>query len=484
MLKAFYFQVHRFLTRGIRSELLGIYRAAFALGIAYILFDLTMSNWEAPGFVIPNRAWLADWHVIRWLANRPDLVGLLERFTFVALMFFGVGLWTRWAYGAVVLNLTVWTLVRLQHTSTHPWAALFVAILGLSIVRWSDGFSLDRQIQRWRGLILKTNSPKCTYGFAMWLPGLVLGTAMCGASIAKLHTSGLAWITNGSVKYHFVLDSPQAPVDWGLWVASQHWVAVGLSAGAILTEGLFIVAVFLRPGPLRTLIGIGGFALLMGFFLFQNEVWFAWWLLWACCFTPWKRLDQYFFQKRFSSAKMRPVESDGISLTLESKMPLAYMLIVLTVIGFQASASLFQFEQEPLFSDYPMYSNTYESTADFDARADFDASFRYLIQNTAGDQDISQLVDDVDLDEPIRDALLDILQGQPIGLMRDRIDWISETFYERTNMTLGTVTLMRDDLAFDWTSGRISEKRPLTLITVDTDGHRVLYPTLPSELEH
>ena len=181
---------------------------------------------------------------------------------------------------------------------------------------------------------------------------------------------------------------------------------------------------------------------------------------------------------------MRPVESDGISLTLESKMPLAYMLIVLTVIGFQASASLFQFEQEPLFSDYPMYSNTYESTADFDARSPIQTSFRYLIQNTAGDQDISQLVDDVDLEGPIRDALLDILQGQPIGLMRDQIDWISETFYERTNMTLGTVTLMRDDLAFDWTSGRISEKRPLTLITVDTDGHRVLYPTLPSELEH
>ena len=487
MLKAFYFQVHRFLAQGIpdiSAELLGVYRVAFALGIAYVLSDLAMSSWEAPGFVIPNRAWLADWHVIRWLANRPDLVGLLETFTFATLILFGVGLWTRWAYGAVVLNLAIWTLVRLQHTGTHPWAALFVAILGLSIVRWSDGFSLDRQIQRWRGRTQKINSPKRIYGFAMWLPGLVLGTAMCGASIAKLHSSGLAWITNGSVKYHFVTDSLRAPVDWGLWVASHHWVAVGLSAGAILTEGLLIVAAFLRPGPLRTLIGIGGFALLMGFFLFQNELWFAWWLLWMCCFTPWERLDQYFFERRLLSEKVIPTESDGISLTRGLTMPLGYTFIALIIIGSQASASLFQFEQEPLFSDYPMYSNTYESTADFDARDPIQTSFRYLIQNTAGNQDVSQLVDDLYLDEPIRDTLLDILEGQPIDLMRDRINWISETFFERTNMTLGTVTLMRDGLGFDWNSGRIYEKEPRTLISVDTDEYRVLYPNLPLESGH
>ena len=63
MLKAFYFQVHRFLARGIpdvSAELLGVYRVTFALGIAYVLSELSMSFWEAPGFAIPDRAWLAD----------------------------------------------------------------------------------------------------------------------------------------------------------------------------------------------------------------------------------------------------------------------------------------------------------------------------------------------------------------------------------------------------------------------------------------
>ena len=48
------------------------------------------------------------------------------------------------------------------------------------------------------------------------LPALVLGVVYFAAALAKMRDTGLAWILNGTVNYHFLSDSPQAMVDWGL----------------------------------------------------------------------------------------------------------------------------------------------------------------------------------------------------------------------------------------------------------------------------
>ena len=62
------------------------------------------------------------------------------------------------------------------------------------------------------------------YGYTVWVPGLVLGVVFAAAAVAKLRDAGVAWILNGTVKYHFLSDSVQAMVDWGLWIGRHHWL--------------------------------------------------------------------------------------------------------------------------------------------------------------------------------------------------------------------------------------------------------------------
>ncbi len=78
---------------------------------------------------------------MRSIANRPELVGSLESVVYGAIALFGIGLWARGSYVVIVLSLTLWTLVRLQHTGTHPWAVLLVTLWCLLTVRWEDGLS-------------------------------------------------------------------------------------------------------------------------------------------------------------------------------------------------------------------------------------------------------------------------------------------------------------------------------------------------------
>ncbi len=58
--------------------------------------------------------------------------------------------------------------------------------------RWGDGLSVDAAIRGWwRGL--RSPVPRLrdqVYGFAVWLPGLTLGSALAAAAFAKLHRSG------------------------------------------------------------------------------------------------------------------------------------------------------------------------------------------------------------------------------------------------------------------------------------------------------
>ena len=46
-----------------------------------------------------------------------------------------------------------------------------------------------------------------------------------------------------------MLDAPNAAVDWGLWIATHHWVAVLMSACGLVFEAVFILSAFVMPGP-------------------------------------------------------------------------------------------------------------------------------------------------------------------------------------------------------------------------------------------
>ena len=97
--------------------------------------------------------------------------------------------------------------------------------------------------------------PPRIYGYTMWMPGLVFATSFAAAAAAKLRESGVAWITNGTVNYHFLTDAHQAPVDWGLRLAQHESVAVFMSFAAIALEATLIVGVFSKRYRYRAAAG-------------------------------------------------------------------------------------------------------------------------------------------------------------------------------------------------------------------------------------
>ena len=66
--------------------------------------------------------------------------------------------------------------------------------------------------------------------------------------------------------------------------------------------------------------------------------------------------------------------------------------------------------------------------------------------------------------------MLALRSGQPFSAdLRERVQWISEQYRERTGAPLGTVTLLRDELAFDWSTGHFYwNAEDVELVTLDT----------------
>ena len=92
------------------------------------------------------------------------------------------------------------------------------------------------------------------------------------AAYAKLANGGLAWISSGAVKYHFIEDAASAPFTWGLWVAVHPTAAVLLSLGVVVMEAGFISIIFARSPWRRLLIGSIGLSLFAGFYAFQGVI--------------------------------------------------------------------------------------------------------------------------------------------------------------------------------------------------------------------
>ena len=187
--------------RPVSARELGFFRVVFAILLWLVFSPLRLRTEPFPRELHQGRSILANWELIHWLASQPMIVARLEYMILATIIVFGLGLWTRTTYPLLVLQMTVWTLVRLQHTGTHLWAISLVTAWGLVVVRWSDGFSLDETIRRMRGDSSLRQRRGRGYGFALWLPGLVFGLAMCAAGIAKLRGSGIEWVIGGAVKY-------------------------------------------------------------------------------------------------------------------------------------------------------------------------------------------------------------------------------------------------------------------------------------------
>lgn len=566
-----------FLTRRIpivTASEIGFFRVVFGILLWHAFRSLALSSDPFPRELHLTRSWLADWEWVHWLASHPETVARLEALTLATMSLFIIGLWARLMFWLLAAELMVWTLVRLQHTGTHPWAVAFIAVICLLPIRWGDGFSVDEMIRRWRGRALRFQRRGRSYGFALWLPGLIFGTAMAAAGVAKLRRSGLDWILSGAVKYHFVTDAENAPVDWGLWIASQPELAVAMSLLAVATEISLGLGPLFRGYLARLPLGLAGLGLLLGFYLFQGELWLAWWMLWALFYLPWpfvfrllKRMIpahvvlidddcprcrasarvlsglDWFDRIRFESLQsVRARTRYGISGTNEKllqtmhtvccrdhrvvrgyraylhvarSLPVCWPLvpvgsllllgnlgerlyawlavrrrhmrgevcalqsgvrppslrlsgihasIVILVCALQLTASAARIEVEPLMSDYPMYSDTYESTADFDRRVRHGV-FSLLAVIDGQEIDATALFQRLKVDGIFRSALERLVWGEYVsedmkaGFLRG-VSLVESDIGGK----LTRISLKADQQTFDWTRGRFDWKYRDTVI--------------------
>ncbi len=336
-------------TRGIPSitpRTLAMFRLVFGLIAAYYVLDLPF-----PDKRVPPDPYRTDAFVyvapVHWLAERPPLVRAGQAVATAALAIFAVGIAARPAYAVAMVGVTTWLLALTLRGGTHAYSVLLLPLLALLAVPWGDA----PPIYRFFGARpVETRPPSKRYGYAPWMLCFALGVALAGAAWAKV-SEGPAWITNGTVRYHFVTDIDYATVDWGLKVATMPRLAVAMSAAAVAVEAATIVAAFVTLPLLRVALGLAAAGLLTGFYLFQGLLWPAWWIL-LLGFLPWQWLDR-------SAPATAPATRD---------VPRRWQLLCAIGLALQqVVTSTAEIELEPFGSQYDMYSDTHASPADYDS---------------------------------------------------------------------------------------------------------------------
>lgn len=331
---------------GASPEAVALFRIVLGACLLIVVFRRpVLAAWAAePSNVISP----AQRALLQLFVSAPWMVEALHWWLACWGALFIAGAFARLAFAGLTAGVLAWALLYTTTTTYHTVSSLLLTLLVLQRSRWSDAWSVDAS--------RKPNAPRATpkeYGYTVWVPGLVLGVVFAAAAVAKLRDAGVAWILNGTVKYHFLSDSVQAMVDWGVWVGRYHWLSVLLSFAAIAIESLVIVGVLLGAYRYRLVAGVAALGLLMGFTLLQGLFWPGWWLL-LLSFLPWHLI-------RGPAIAGPHVPS--------ADFPRAAVSIAMALIALQLAVSLLRLEVSPLLSTYDMYATTYSSPAEYEQKA-------------------------------------------------------------------------------------------------------------------
>jgi hypothetical protein len=467
------------MTRGVpelRAEVLGFFRYFYA---ASLFLALVQGRLRLEPGRIPDDGQLG-WRWLGWLASRPDLMLVVEYALLGLLVLFAIGLWTRIVYWLFAAGMTVWVLVWIesQHSNAHTWIVTIFMILCLIPVPWNAALSVDATIRRRQGRPSDSRQGKI-YGYAVWMPGLILGTVWASAAYAKMDNTGPMWILGGAVKYHWLIDAPRATVDWGQWVASHHWAAVIMAGCGVVFEAVFLLSVFVRPGPWRHLLVSTGFSLLIGFYLFHGLFWWTWWLVFLSFAVPWNRLFDAVaphigeWSLETAPPSKPPVPGPGGNLR-------AIHLVLIVVVCVHAAVRL-----PAGFGRFESYSGTYSSTAEFDEINPLEQ----LAQVWLGYGSPTAVRVDSD---SATNAILQLMQGRPLSSAQlNYLRSIDDTGVRRPDSPR-QLTLTRQKMTFDWTNGRFNPPGSAVVVatldlktmTLDGDQSSVLSsprPRLQSE---
>lgn len=444
----------------LSARALGAYRLALGLGLFAAL------RREVLDAVSPEHqrlsSWLARLDFVRTLSASPDAIVWIWHAAAVLLLCFAIGLLPRLTLAAAAAAMTLFVGVGLSSKGMHDWGIPLITVWMLVLVPWRDSIGVHTVIARWRRRVPPPVSPSLR-GLAVWLPGLTLGIAFLAAAFAKLDTSGVAWITSGAVRFHFIEDARTAPVSWGLLLARSDVAAVALSLGAVMIEGAFWTVAFFKHPAVRALYGLAGFAMLAGFYLFQGLFWPAWWALFLA-FLPWSVLDRVTIRVRATDAERASRsqahhESDETPLDTPVPLPRFTSIAIVMLTLQQPIVSALRVESEPFFSDYSMYSYTWPSKEAFDThlRAKT-ARYELSIGGLTGDE----------LDRRVRQLPggVDTLSGA-IGLATRGEPWPDSTraavaatrrdYHQRFGESLSRITVRILQRGFDWTRGTFDD---------------------------
>jgi hypothetical protein len=349
-------------------EAVALFRVVFGVCLLVVVFRRpVLAAWAAdPSNVISP----VQHALLQLFVNAPWMVDGLRWWVAFWGALFIAGAFARVAFACLAAGVFAWALLYTTTTTYHTISSVLVALLVLQWSRWSDAWSVDAW---WRGNVQR-GTPK-EYGYTVWVPGLVLGVVFAAAAVAKLRDAGVAWILNGTVKYHFLSDSPQAPVDWGLWIGRHHWLSVLLSFGGVAIEVLVIVGVLLGAYRYRLLAGVAALCLLAGFSLFQGLFWPGWWLL-LLSFLPWHLIrgpaDTGPADTGPAKAGHYVPDSGVRSVRLQADRgggPREPVFVAMSLMALQVGVSLLRLEVSPLLSTYDMYATTYGSPAEYEQKA-------------------------------------------------------------------------------------------------------------------
>ena len=360
--------VARFLQRGIphvEARTAGLFRIVFGIAtLVYFLLYPVDASWLTRTFDLEIDGPVHQ-AVMQWLRARPTVVDLVGPWLFVTGIAFIAGVFTRTTYALFVAGAVVWAYVAVSLSSTHPQSILILTLVALLPSRWGDALSIDA----WRRAKAGRSSelpPGPRYGYSVWVPGLAFGVAFAAAAWAKLTVppGWTTWVINGTVKYHFITDSVNAPVQWGLQLATHPWLAVLASFLALATESLVVTAAFIRNEWYRLAMGLGAVCLIAGFVIFMGVFWPGWWVP-LLGFLPWERISRG-RSVRLQADEPGPAKAGHYVLS-RHPIALAQLAMIAAVIAQQVVVSAMKLERAPMFSWYDMYSGTYANPAAFNA---------------------------------------------------------------------------------------------------------------------
>ncbi len=282
---------HRFWFDPAEPQRLGCYRAVF-FGSFYVLTliqtDLREHAHFPPSFFQPRSffAWLSlsppSDHVIDWLVTAFEwavilsALGCLTRLATITS--FGLGLY----------------LIGLQFNYgylhwAHAIAPIVIGVLALSPC--GDAVSIDAIIRT--RLTGKTVQPSGQYHWPIQLVRTIFVTVFLAAGLAKLRTSGLAWVTSDTLR-HYLLENQyifyaDATTAWSRPIAD--WI-IDHPTGCRVLAGLTLILELSTPAALLSirarwvlipalfLFQVGNALLLYQNFFFTYLGLYAFWITW------------------------------------------------------------------------------------------------------------------------------------------------------------------------------------------------------------